>query len=120
MADDPLADDGTNPAQPPPVPPVGTVLYDELMSGIEPDLVTGQLPLLVEKYKDESSERRQERVERYKKAFMEYEKQFRAYAQSWEEGMKRFTHEVQQAQEQAVKSSDEKAFGNFDDLLSAA
>ena len=75
---------GTTPLPPPPVIPSGEEMYDQIMSQIEPDLVTAQLPLLKEKYKDETPEQAKARADRYNRAFAEYEKQFAAYGSEWE------------------------------------
>lgn len=59
--------------------PTGDELYDMIMKGIEPDLTTGQIPLLDAKYKNETPEEAAVRAERYKKAFAEYDLQLSAY-----------------------------------------
>ncbi len=54
--------------------PSGTDLYDALMFGIEPDLVTVRLPLLEQKYRGESPEEHAARMERYQRAYEEYDR----------------------------------------------
>lgn len=53
-------------------------LYDTLMAEIEPELQTVALPTLNAKYAGESSEETVRRMDRYTKAFREYEKRMRA------------------------------------------
>ncbi len=59
--------------------PSGEELYNKLMAGIEPELLTQNLPTLEEKYKNESPEDAKARAAKYDKAFAEYEKQLAAY-----------------------------------------
>ena len=70
--------DQTTPIGPPKIPE-GNELYNQLMSKIEPDLMTDQLPLLDEKYKGETPEAAKIRSDRYEKAFAEYDKQLASY-----------------------------------------
>ncbi|MDD4628935.1 MAG: hypothetical protein PHE68_06160, partial [Candidatus Peribacteraceae bacterium] len=58
----------------PPAIPKADELYNSLMREIEPELTTDQIPLLMEKYKDETQEQREARMARYNAAFEAYEK----------------------------------------------
>lgn len=49
--------------------PSAAWLYDELMQHIEPELTSAELPLLPEKYKNETPEENRERMKRYAFAF---------------------------------------------------
>lgn len=51
----------------------GQEVYDAIMRMIEPELTSDQIPLLEEKYKDETQEERTKRIEKYNKAFAEYD-----------------------------------------------
>jgi hypothetical protein len=51
----------------------GQEVYDEIMRGIDVELTSDQIPLLAEKYKDESKDDRVKRVERYNKAFASFD-----------------------------------------------
>ncbi len=87
-------------ADPTPLPPLPPVflgeneLYDTVMGSIEPDLVSTMAPTLKEKYKDETPEQRQERGERYKKAFALYDTRLKEYEQYWNGEMSVFAHAV--------------------------
>ncbi len=63
----------------PKIPATGQQLYDELMATIEPELTLAQLPLLAEKYRDETPEQAKARAERYTKAYAEYDKAYDGY-----------------------------------------
>lgn len=64
--------------------PTGDELYDMLMRSIEPDLTTDQIPLLDDKYKNETPEAAAVRAGRYQKAFAEYDRRLSAYlAKLW-------------------------------------
>lgn len=57
----------------------GAEIYNSIMSAIEPELTTDQIPLMKEKYKDETPEQKKARGERYAKAMAEYEKRYATY-----------------------------------------
>jgi hypothetical protein len=54
---------------PPSIPAVAAWLYDQIMQHLEPDLMLACLPMLAEKYKDETQEQRMHRMESYDRAF---------------------------------------------------
>ncbi|TSC60049.1 MAG: hypothetical protein Greene041662_275 [Candidatus Peregrinibacteria bacterium Greene0416_62] len=57
----------------------GKQIYDLIMQEIEPELMTDQMPLLMEKYKDETPEAKKARGARYTNAFAEYDKRSNAF-----------------------------------------
>ena len=69
----------------PPTVPSGEEMYDAIMGPIEPELTSKMLPTLKKKYAEETPAQSQERQERYKRAYAEYEvkmKEYMANAQS--------------------------------------
>ena len=58
-----------------PVLPSGSEFYDELMSAIEPELVSAQLPLLEARYANETDAQKADRQARYDAAFAEFDRQ---------------------------------------------
>ncbi len=60
--------------------PTGAALYDTLMRGIEPELVTANLKKLDAPYTHESDADRKRRYKRYGKAFTAYQKAFKAWS----------------------------------------
>lgn len=62
--------------------PTAREVYDAIMGGIEPELVTDQLPLLDAKYANETPVEKTVRMERYGRAFVAYEIAYEAYEQS--------------------------------------
>ncbi len=57
-----------------PVLPEGEEFYDNLMSQIEPELVSSQLPLLEARYAGETDEQKSARQARYDAAFEEFDR----------------------------------------------
>lgn len=57
----------------------GQELYDQIMAGIEPELVSTAIPALKEKYKDETPEQTKARAERYEQAYDRFDEAFDAY-----------------------------------------
>ncbi len=76
----------------PPKIPSGQEIYDMIMSQIEPELVSENLPTLEEKYKDEPEEKKQERLKKYEKAFEEYDKAYELYISDIREKVRRYRH----------------------------
>lgn len=68
---------------PPPARPVlpvnGKELYDSLMSKIEPELVSAELPLLAQKYSNEPDDLKKERLARYAAAFKKYDEAYQIF-----------------------------------------
>lgn len=88
---------------PPPIP-TAEELYDSIMRGIEPELVRDQIPLLDEKYKDETPEQKTARMERYTKAFA-------AYDIAVEVTMKDLTAKVASYRRQALQEAENEEKG---------
>jgi hypothetical protein len=84
----------------------GQHLYDFIMSSIEPELTSSELPKLEKKYKDESREQKEERMERYKQAFIIYDKAFEASAAPMLEHARSFRQDAYKQAE--VESKEEE------------
>ena len=85
----------------PPLPPVfqGDDLYDQIMSEIEPELVSTVYDTLEEKYKNETPDEKAVRQVRYDKAFAEYERRFALYTNEWNNKLRMFQTGVSRALE---------------------
>lgn len=86
----------------PVVLPPADDMYDTLMEKIEPELVSTVIPTLMEKYKDETPKQAKVRVDRYNKAFAEYEKQMNA-------NMDQLDQQVSLYQRHALASAEQKS-----------
>lgn len=68
---------------PPPAHPVlpasGKELYDSIMSKIEPELVSAELPLLEQKFGNEPDDLKKERLARYAAAFKKYDVAYQVF-----------------------------------------
>ncbi len=60
--------------------PTGQQIYDAIMAGIEPELVSSVVPTLKEKYKNETLEQAKLRSERYRKAYAQYDQKYGQFA----------------------------------------
>ena len=101
---------------PPPPIPGGEEVYDRIMGGIEPELTTAQLPLLKEKYANETPEAAKARADRYEKAFQEYDVQYAAFQASQAQGIHSYEKQFMQGV-QAVEASVEAS--KLDQISSA-
>ncbi|MEK7137806.1 MAG: hypothetical protein AAB853_06020 [Patescibacteria group bacterium] len=74
--------------------PTGEEIYDALMSQIEPELTSSQLPLLAEKYKDETPDQKEVRRKRYNAAFAKYDELYTAYVADMDARIHRYHREA--------------------------
>ncbi len=72
----------------------GDVLYDQIMSEIEPDLMTKNYETLDAKYAGETPAQNADRKERYAKAFEEYKRRFDLYTAEWNQQLQLFQRGV--------------------------
>lgn len=96
-----------------PVPPVilgGEELYNQIMSGIEVDLTTENMPTLDEKYVGESEADQKVRMARYSEAFAEYQVQF-------EEFQKKQSAEIRTFGNTAISYIENQDRASDDDVL---
>ena len=102
----------------PPVIPGGEDVYNQIMSQIEPELVTTVLPALPAKYANETQEERDARMERYKKAFIAYEKAHKEFLMSQESTVRVYKKGVMSAVEKRAGGNDEDAVSNLEAMIS--
>ena len=100
--------------------PTGRELYDSIMSGIEPELVSSVIPTLQEKYKEETPEGKEARKDRYNQAFAEYEKQYQQYVAELEEQVKRYQREGMKSVEAMSREEEEQNLASIEDAINAA
>jgi len=103
----------------PPQIPGGDEVYDRLMSAIEPDLVTAVLPTLEQKYANETQQERDVRMERYKKAFLAYQKAHAEFLMSQEGQVRGYKKNMMSSVEQRAGSSDINALADIESQMSA-
>jgi Skp family chaperone for outer membrane proteins len=99
--------------------PTGDELYNQLMSGIEKDLTTDQLPLLDEKYKNETPDQAEARAARYEKAFAEYDKQLAAYLAQLEAKVRSYQNAARKSLEHEEHEKDEKELSGLEQAISS-
>ena len=69
--------------QPPPLMS-GDELYDSIMGSIEPDLLLSNMPQVVLAMEHDSEEAKAERIERYNRAFAEYDRRLKEHKEDWD------------------------------------
>lgn len=93
-------------------------VYDFLMSKIEPELTTAMLPLLAEKYKDETQEQKQERGARYEAAFAAYDIALQQYVEHLKQEAKTFQRTFRTATEEAMRGHESDALTTIESQIS--
>jgi predicted S18 family serine protease len=106
----------------PALPPVfeGDDLYDQIMSEIEPELVSTVYKTLDEKYKNETPEEKALRQARYDKAFTEYQRRFQLYTNEWSGKLRTFQTGVVQALEADDRAEDDGVMLQLESAFAAA
>lgn len=106
----------------PPVPsfPSGDEIYDGIMHAIEPDLTTSQLPLLTQKYQNESPDDAKIRSDRYAKAFAEYDKRYAAFSVQLESAVHTYQKIAVTSVEEHSKMKEEQDLSNLEQSMSAS
>lgn len=92
----------------PPVVLSGQQIYDMIMSGIEADLTSTQLPLLSQKYAHETADEKSARADRYTKAFEAYEKKFQEYCDQWSRDLRTYKRTAISTLEQKARTTEEQ------------
>lgn len=104
-----------------PTPPKvlsGEEVYDMIMGQIEPELTKAQMPLLEEKYKDESPEDRKKRQERYQKAFIEYDKRYSQYQLTMSSSLRVYRHDVMANAEVVANDAQQGSLSDIESQIS--
>ena len=84
----------------------GEEVYDSIMGEIEPELLSKNIILLEEKYKEETPDQKKARGERYGKAFAEYEKHYQKYLADSSSTLQRFKGQALKSVEDADRKQD--------------
>jgi hypothetical protein len=90
MADSTYSPQATDPA----IQGLGSELYDEIMAAIDPELVSANIPLLKEKYADETPEQSDARAARYDWAYEEFDRRLADREMGWADEMRRMKREA--------------------------
>lgn len=93
-------------------------LYDSLMSAIEPELTTSQLPLLDQKYKDETPEEADARAKRYDKAYEEYDKKFLEYSLEMQKNLRVYQRQSSASFERMDRTEEENQITALESQIS--
>ena len=88
--------------------PGADLIYDALMGPIEEDLTHAALPTLSKKYVSESPEDRAVRMERYRKAFAKYDKEYEKWIKSVNEELREKRNTAYHTAEAKVHREDEE------------
>lgn len=115
-----------NQTNPPPIPVSVPVtmspeeIFDGIMGPIEPELTSGQVKLLIEKYKDELPDATRARKERYKRAYEEYNRRFAAWKKELSSAVRSFQLHAMRSVEEESRKNEEASLSHIEETLSSA
>lgn len=98
----------------------GTEVYDAIMQAIEPDLLSTNVGSLDEKYNGESESEKQERMQRYARAIVEYEKKYKDYLAGKRTEIRTFGRDSVRMIERAHDTKEEKTLSSLESEISQA
>lgn len=98
---------------------VGGEMYDAIMAGIEPELVSTNVKSLPEAYKDETDEQAAERAERYNRAFEAYEAALQAQQNSWEQQLAAMRKQAFQSTEKESHDAEQTDLSALEQTIAA-
>ncbi len=82
-------------------------IYNILMSEIEPELMTGMIPMLDDLYIEETPEEKKERGERYARAFILFQERFQDFCGAWKQSLLSIKHHYVQKKEGQDQQEDQ-------------
>lgn len=100
--------------------PSGPELYDRIMAGIEPELMSGSVGGLRAKYADETPEEKEARGKRYAKAYAEYDTQYAQYQLKRDSSMLRYKSQALQSLEASSKQVEESEMSDLEAQIHSA
>lgn len=89
-------------------------IYDLLMADIEPELLLEVIPTLDTKYKGESKDEHEERMERYQDAYAKFDEESAGFMQRVHENAKRTRHDAMQAEENADRAEEQSELNSIE------
>lgn len=98
----------------------GAEIYNGIMREIESELTTAVLPTLKEKYSTETPEEHKARIEKYQKAFVEYDKRYQLYVQEQEACVRSLKMRAVHFVEQKANSDDRDKLQSMESTFSAS
>lgn len=100
-----------------PTIPGGQELYDQIMQEIEPELTSDGIKTLKAKYKDQSKADHQKRMERYKKAFHAFIKEYQQYQAEQKSAARSYGKTLVQSIEKRAVESDSEKLGDLESAI---
>lgn len=99
--------------------PTGDEIYDALMSKIDMELITVNIPTLDEKYKNESPADQVLRLKRYQTAYAEYDKAYAAWIQTLQGAVQTYRRHALRSAEERDRAGETQAMTELDAAIAA-
>lgn len=95
--------------------PTGEEVYDSIMGGIEPELISVNIPHLDEQYANETEEEKSARYERYTQAFAKYDEAYAKWEAELNTLVTNYRHEALSSAEAQSKQEDAGALSQLEE-----
>ena len=102
----------------PPRIPGGEEAYNRIMSKIELDLTTENLPTLPQKYANETKEQRKERAERYRNAFKQFRIEYKKFRAQQQRSIREYPRKALKAIENRSATSESARLSSLESAIS--
>jgi|CXWL01.1.fsa_nt_gi transketolase len=99
--------------------PSGTEVYDSIMSGIDPELLSANIPTLDAAYADETEEEKKARYERYSVSFAKYDEEYAKWESKLNSAVSDYRKTALQSAEAESRSADTDVLSQLEKDLEA-
>ena len=99
--------------------PNGNKIYDAIMGKIEPELLSSNLPNVEQQYAAETTEERLVRMQRYQKAFADYDAAYDAWLKDVQKAVQKKRADALQKAELRIQQEDTLQLQNLENTFTA-
>lgn len=97
----------------------GDELYTMIMSSIEPDLLLSNMSQVVLDMENDTNEIKTDRIERYNRAFAEYDRRLAEHKHHWDESYSVYRHASMESLTGFITAADKDHLTNIEQQLDA-
>lgn len=98
----------------------GDALYDMIMRSIEPDLLLSNMSQVVLDMEHDTQEVKTERIERYNRAFAEYDRRLAEHKQEWDKAYNDFKRASMESLTGFLKAADQDRMTDIERQLDSS
>jgi len=98
----------------------GDELYDSIMGSIEPDLLLSNMPQVVLDMEHDTKDMKTERIERYNRAFAEYDRRLAEHKRDWDKSYNQYRRASMESLTGFLQAADKDRMTDIERQLDAS